>query len=61
MSKDTLISFILKKGNDRKTALYDQMIFQTQDSEFSDRFVGLYHVKVDEKRDKLFEIEHGTN
>ena len=50
-----------KKGNVRKQVLYDWMIFQTKDAEFSEAFTGTYSHKVEQKRQKLGEIEHGNN
>ena len=37
------------------------MIFQTKDAEFSEIFVGKYEDKVEEKRQKLQEIDDGVN
>lgn len=42
MSKDDLISFMMRKGNERKRALYDDMQFQNKDFQntyqFADQF-----------------------
>jgi hypothetical protein len=37
------------------------MMFQTQDSEYTDEFVGMFQQKFEEKSAKLYDIEHGTN
>jgi len=59
--KETLINLMKKKGNVRKQVLYDWMIFQTKDAEFSEAFTGTYSHKVEQKRQKLGEIEHGND
>lgn len=61
MDKESLIDFMQKKGNERKQAIYDWMIFQTKDAEFSEIFVGKFEDKVEEKRQKLQEIDDGVN
>lgn len=61
MSKEEIIDFMKKKGNTRKKALFDEMVFQTQDSEHTIEFVETYDKVVKEKSEKLKEINSGVN
>jgi len=56
MSKQDLIEFMRKKGNERKKAFFDEMTFQTEDSEHTSAFFQSYHSVVQEKQAKLGEI-----
>ena len=57
MSKEEIIEFMKKKGNTRKKALFDEMLFQTQDSEHTNAFFETYDDVVSNKKAKLSEIQ----
>jgi translation initiation factor 2B subunit (eIF-2B alpha/beta/delta family) len=60
MSKDDLVTFMKKKGNERKRALFEELQFQNKDYQHSVQFSGEFDEVIKEKINKLDAIKQSA-